>query len=71
MPTQDDLQARVVELEVRYSLLESTVDELGNLLHAATEQIERLRRQLGELQDNGGVAGGRTPEGPFDETFRD
>lgn len=71
MTTNHDLQARVVELEVRYSLLESTVDELGALLHEATEQIERLRRQLGELQDTAGAAGGRTPEGPFDETFRD
>lgn len=67
----DELEARLIELEVRYSLLESTVEELGSLLHEANEQIERLRRQLHELQDTSATGSGRTPEGPFDDTFRD
>ncbi|MEZ4470533.1 MAG: SlyX family protein [bacterium] len=41
-----DLEARLVELEIRYSHLEHLTEQLSDLVRAQADQIELLRQGL-------------------------
>lgn len=57
-PTCPQLQARVVELELRYMDLEQQLEELTSIVHRQADQLDRLARELqstlaGEDGDSG------------------
>lgn len=45
-PTCPQLQARVVELELRYMDLEQQLEELTTIVHRQADQLDRLAREL-------------------------
>ncbi len=45
-PNCPQLQARVVELELRYMDLEQQVEELTSIVHRQADQLDRLAREL-------------------------
>jgi len=46
------LEARIVELEIRYTHQESTVETLSEVVRAQYALIERLQRALDALRDS-------------------
>ncbi len=41
-----DLEARLVDMEIRYTYQEKALDELGQLVFEQAQELERLRSRL-------------------------
>lgn len=59
------LEARLVDLEVRYAWQEDLVEQLSDLVRDQQEQIDALRRELERLRDQ--MEGDPQEIGPADE----
>ena len=55
----DDLTARIVELEIRYTQQQHLVEELNSELTVSNKRIDRLESELGVLRE---VLGSMGPE---------
>ena len=51
MAHTDDLEARIMELEIRYTHQEATVEALSDVVRKQYTLIERLQRALDALRD--------------------
>lgn len=66
-PQIAELEARIVELEIRYTHQEALVETLSDLVRAQHDAIERLRRALGALEGrlDDAFEGAPSPPDPF------
>ena len=53
----DELTARIVELEIRYTLQHDLIEELNSELTVSNNRIDRLERELGALREMLGSMG--------------
>jgi len=62
--TMDDLTARIVELEIRYTHQNQLVEELNSELTVSNNRIDRLEREVGALRDMLGSMGPELTQSP-------
>lgn len=55
----DELTARIIELEIRYTQQNHLIEELNSELTVSNNRIDRLERELGALRE---VLGSMGPE---------
>ena len=55
----DELTARIIELEIRYTQQNQLIEELNSELTVSNNRIDRLERELGALRE---VLGSMGPE---------
>ena len=60
----DDLTARIVELEIRYTHQNQLVEELNSELTVSNNRIDRLEREVGALRDMLGSMGPELTQSP-------
>lgn len=53
MENDDELQKRVVELEIKASLADDLLDQLNQTVFRQQRQIEFLMREIAELKQSG------------------
>jgi SlyX protein len=69
MPTEDDIDRRLTDLEVKASFAEDTLDALNETLLRQQRQIELLMREVAILKERAPEAGrgGAAPGDPRDD----
>jgi SlyX protein len=69
MPTDDDIDRRLTDLEVKASFAEDTLDALNETLLRQQRQIELLMREVAILKERAPEAGrgGAAPGDPRDD----
>jgi SlyX protein len=67
MPTDDDTDKRLTDLEIKASFTEDLVDHLNDLVARQQEQIGLLIREVGKLKDRAPETGGGASRDPRDE----
>ena len=65
--TNDQLEQRLTDLEIKASFAEDLVDALNRLVARQQDQIALLLREVGELKRQGSSADAAPPPGPRDE----
>lgn len=50
------MEARITELEVKFSFAEDLLDELNRTVYRQQQQIERLQREVRELREQAAAA---------------
>jgi SlyX protein len=60
----DELRARVVELEIRYTHQMSLVEELNTELTSANARIDRLEREVKAMHEMVGTLGPELTQSP-------
>ena len=58
MPNTNDIEKRLMDLEVKASFTEDLVDHLNDLVAQQQEQIDLLIREVGKLKDRAPDTGG-------------
>jgi SlyX protein len=65
--TNDQLEQRLTDLEIKASFAEDLVDVLNRQVARQQEQIDLLLREVGELRRQGSAADAGSVRGPRDE----
>ena len=65
--TNDELEQRLTELEIKASFAEDLVDALNRQVARQQQQIDLLLREVGELRRQGSAADAASVRGPRDE----
>ena len=60
----DDLTARIIELEIRYTHHNQLIEELNSELTLANNRIDRLQREVGALREMLGSMGPELTQSP-------
>jgi len=60
----DELTARIIELEIRYTHQNHLIDELNSELTASNNRIDRLEREVGALREMLGSMGPELTQSP-------
>ena len=65
--TNDELEQRLTDLEIKASFAEDLVDALNRLVARQQDQIALLLREVGDLRRQGAIADAGLAPGPRDE----
>jgi SlyX protein len=60
----DELTARIIELEIRYTHQNQLIEELNSELTTANNRIDRLEREVGALREMLGSMGPELTQSP-------
>jgi SlyX protein len=60
----DELTARIIELEIRYTHQNQLIEELNSELTTANSRIDRLEREVGALREMLGSMGPELTQSP-------
>ena len=60
----DELTARIIELEIRYTHQNQLIEELNSELTTANNRIDRLEREVGALREMLGSMGPELTHSP-------